>query len=113
MFSRIIAMQNGVTKIKKLLRNIFKEWMIEPGIAFADDYVVAGRIRFCQHVLPLEQLQVGRDELISLGGRDDPQRLHADPPLLYIALLNRLGQSSDGNGSLGGGSGMPSGIPSS
>ena len=66
--------------------------MIEPRIAFADDYVVAGRIRFCQHVLALEQLQVGRDELISLGGRDDPQRLHADPPVLYIPLLNRLGQ---------------------
>jgi hypothetical protein len=54
--------------------------------------VIAGRIRLRQHVLALEQLQVSRDELLSLGGRDHPQRLHPSPPLLYIAPLDGLDQ---------------------
>src|SRR6266496_980612 len=92
MLARIITMQHGVAEIEKLFRNILKEWVIEPGIPFANDYVVGGRIRFCQHVLALEQLQVGCDERLSLGGRDDPQRLHAGPPLLYIGPLDGLDQ---------------------
>src|ERR1043166_5354271 len=90
MFAWIIAMQNRITKIKKLLRDVLKEWMIEPGIAFADDHVVVGRIRFRQHILAPEQLKGICNELLSVSGRDDPQRLDPRPPLLYVALFNGL-----------------------